>query len=50
MSSLSLTTEYAEFLESLKKRVAASWYQAARSVNKELIHLYHHIGTEILAR
>lgn len=44
------TQEYAEFLEALKNRVSASRYQAARSVNKELILLYHHIGMEILKR
>lgn len=40
--------EYASFIENLKQRVAISRYQAARSVNKELILLYHHIGTQIL--
>ncbi|MCC8372444.1 MAG: DUF1016 N-terminal domain-containing protein [Rickettsia endosymbiont of Pseudomimeciton antennatum] len=45
-----ISTEYKEFLEQLKTRVATSRYQAARSVNKELIILYHHIGSEILAR
>lgn len=39
---------YGQFLEELKARVAQSRYQAARAVNKELILLYHHIGTEIL--
>ena len=39
---------YFQFLETLKSRVLSSRYQAARSVNKELILLYHHIGTEIL--
>jgi hypothetical protein len=38
---------YAQFLEELKKKVAASRYKAALSVNKELILLYHHIGSEI---
>ncbi|OZG31778.1 hypothetical protein RiCNE_08190 [Rickettsia endosymbiont of Culicoides newsteadi] len=45
-----ITTEYKEFLEQLKARVSISRYQAARSVNKELIILYHHIGSEILTR
>ncbi|WP_425363108.1 recombinase family protein [Candidatus Tisiphia endosymbiont of Hybos culiciformis] len=45
-----ITTEYKEFLEQLKARVATSRYQAAQSVNKELIILYHHIGSEILTR
>ncbi|WP_375318662.1 YhcG family protein [Candidatus Tisiphia endosymbiont of Oplodontha viridula] len=45
-----VTTEYKEFLEQLKVRVATSRYKAALSVNKELIILYHHIGSEILRR
>ncbi|WP_375318660.1 YhcG family protein [Candidatus Tisiphia endosymbiont of Oplodontha viridula] len=45
-----VTTEYKEFLEQLKARVATSRYKAARSVNNELIILYHHIGNEILRR
>ncbi len=43
-----LNSDYIGFLENLKSRVAASRYKAALSVNKELILLYHHIGTEIL--
>jgi hypothetical protein len=39
---------YFQFLETLKSRVVSSRHQAARSVNKELIFLYHHMGTEIL--
>lgn len=39
---------YARLLDALKKRVASSRYNAALSVNKELVLLYHHIGTEIL--
>ena len=35
-------------LDDLKKRVAASRYKAALSVNKELVLLYHHIGSQIL--
>jgi predicted nuclease of restriction endonuclease-like (RecB) superfamily len=38
---------YTQFLEELKKKVAASRYKATLSVNKELILLYHHIGSEI---
>lgn len=45
-----LSPEYTEFLESLKKRVATARYQATRMVNRELILLYHHLGTEILKR
>jgi predicted nuclease of restriction endonuclease-like (RecB) superfamily len=39
---------YFQFLETLKSRVLSSRYQAARSVNKELILLYHNMGTKIL--
>ena len=45
-----LSPEYENFLEALKTKVYESRYQAARYVNKELILLYHHIGTEILKR
>lgn len=40
--------EYSQLLTDLKQRVASSRYKAALSVNKELILLYHHIGTAIL--
>lgn len=43
-----INTNYDLFLNDLKQRVATSRYKAALSVNKELIFLYHHIGTEIL--
>lgn len=39
---------YKKFLDDLKSRVADSRYRAALSVNREMIFLYHHIGTEIL--
>ena len=42
--------DYEELLESLKRRVSTSQAVAVRSVNKELILLYHHIGSEVLAR
>lgn len=45
-----ISPEYKEFLEALKKQVATRRYQAIRSANRELILLYHHIGTEILVR
>ena len=48
MNSNLTNSYYLGFLDNLKKRVAASRYRAALSVNKELILLYHHIGTEIL--
>ncbi len=40
--------EYKHLLNDLKTRVASSKYKAALSVNKELILLYHTIGTQIL--
>jgi predicted nuclease of restriction endonuclease-like (RecB) superfamily len=43
-----INQEYNKFLGNLKERVASSRYKAALSVNKELIMLYHHIGTQIL--
>lgn len=43
-----INQEYNKFLSDLKERVASSRYKAALSVNKELILLYHHIGTQIL--
>ena len=39
---------YKKFLNDLKSRVATSRYKAALSANREMILLYHHIGTEIL--
>ncbi len=45
-----INSEYLEFVEQLKIRVSESRYQAARTVNSELIKLYHHIGNEILKR
>lgn len=48
MVLLSIDKEYGVFLENLKQQVYQRRYQAARQVNKELILLYHHIGSEIL--
>lgn len=42
--------DYFKFLEDLKGRVSSSRYQAARTVNKELILLYHYIGTQVLQK
>ena len=39
---------YLEFLNDLKQRVLSARYKAALSVNRELVLLYHHIGTKIL--
>jgi predicted nuclease of restriction endonuclease-like (RecB) superfamily len=43
-----IDNKYNSFLEDLKVRVSSSRHKAALSVNKELILLYHHIGSEIL--
>lgn len=43
-----VSDNYKEFLNDLKIHVASSRYKAALSVNREMIILYHHIGTEIL--
>ncbi len=48
MNNNLINSDYLSFLDNLKKRVAASRCKAALSVNKELILLYHNIGTEIL--
>jgi predicted nuclease of restriction endonuclease-like (RecB) superfamily len=42
--------DYTVFLAELKRKVESSRYNAVRAVNKELILLYHYIGTEILRR
>lgn len=43
-----INSEYKQLLSALKERVASSRYKAALQVNKELILLYHHIGSQIL--
>lgn len=48
MSKITNNDGYKGLLNNLKVRVAESRYKAALSVNKELIILYHHIGTTIL--
>jgi predicted nuclease of restriction endonuclease-like (RecB) superfamily len=48
MTKNMINQEYIKFLSDLKERVASSRYKAVLSVNKELILLYHHIGTQIL--
>ena len=42
--------EYADFLETIKGRITITRYQAVRSLNKELLLLYHRIGTDIIKR
>jgi predicted nuclease of restriction endonuclease-like (RecB) superfamily len=43
-----ISEEYNQLLSALKQSVTSSRYKAAVGVNKELILLYHHIGTQIL--
>lgn len=50
MTDVNVTQDYHNFIEDIKSRILTSRYQAARAVNKELILLYHHIGTEILEK
>ncbi|AGJ99298.1 Phage uncharacterized protein [Wolbachia endosymbiont of Drosophila simulans wNo] len=45
-----IAKEYTEFLEQLKEQITTSRYKAARTVNKELLLLYHYIGTQILEK
>lgn len=45
-----ISSEYATFFDFLKKHVIEARYKAARTINRELILLYHHIGTEILKK
>jgi predicted nuclease of restriction endonuclease-like (RecB) superfamily len=49
MSKNILSKEYNQLLSDLKNRVASSRHKAALNVNKELILLYHHIGSAILS-
>ena len=48
MTQNTIDISYITFLNTLKKRVEATRYQAALKVNQELILLYHHIGKQIL--
>lgn len=43
------SNEYQALIQKLKERVSSSQLRAALAVNKELILLYHHIGSQILA-
>ncbi|WP_142060024.1 YhcG family protein [Pseudarthrobacter sp. B4EP4b] len=49
-SEIDLPADYADLLESLKKRVSGARIQAQRTVNALLIELYWSIGKDILAR
>jgi predicted nuclease of restriction endonuclease-like (RecB) superfamily len=42
--------DYSHFLNSLKEKIATTRYKAVLHVNKELTHLYHYIGSEILKK
>jgi len=50
MSNLIISEDYSSLLKNLKEKVLSSRLKATRSVNKELLVLYHHIGSEILVR
>lgn len=43
-----INKDYSALLRTLKSQIEASRYKAALKVNKELVLLYHHVGTEIL--
>ncbi len=45
-----LPTDYADWLFALKVRIHTAQQRATLSVNRELIHLYWHIGRDILLR
>lgn len=45
-----LPTGYPEFIAGLKSRIRSARARAVVSVNRELIHLYWQIGTDILTR
>jgi predicted nuclease of restriction endonuclease-like (RecB) superfamily len=45
-----IPSDYAKWFANLKSRIAGAQQRAALSVNKELIELYHQIGSEILER
>lgn len=45
-----LADDYANFIKTLKERVAAARLSAARAVNRELITLYWDIGKAIVEK
>ena len=47
---LIISEDYADFLQSLKSRIATAQTKAALAVNRELVLLYWNIGREILER
>jgi predicted nuclease of restriction endonuclease-like (RecB) superfamily len=50
MTDLIVGPDYAAWLADLKSRIQRARSQAALAVNQELVRLYHHLGSEILAR
>jgi predicted nuclease of restriction endonuclease-like (RecB) superfamily len=42
------SNDYARFLSELKENIKTSQYRAVQQVNKQLITLYHHIGSKII--
>ena len=50
MTDLIAGPDYAAWLADLKTRIQRARSQAALAVNQELVRLYHHLGSEILAR
>jgi predicted nuclease of restriction endonuclease-like (RecB) superfamily len=50
MTDLIVGPDYAAWLVDLKSRIQRARSQAALAVNQELVRLYHHLGSEILAR
>lgn len=50
MSSVSTTSQYKDFVVSVKQRIQQSQYEALKSVNKELIALYWDIGKSIVEK
>ena len=50
MSDQLIPADYATWLTDLKSRIQRARSQAALAANHELVHLYHHIGSQILAR
>jgi len=50
MKDLIIGPDYAAWVADLKSRIQRAQTRAALAVNQELVRLYHHIGSEILAR
>jgi len=50
MKDLIIGPDYTAWLGDLKSRIQRARSQAALAVNQEMVRLYHHLGSEILAR